>query len=316
MTRLSKQTHRISGGYQLAKQTKHLMPGPHRHSSRARKRQVRKGSVGEYQHMMISSGVQYEQIERRSGISVEDFRRYKAQCKPVVLTDVMSNWRALDWTWNGLSERYGTTEINVSLYNHGWYKASDSRQMSLKSFIEGALTADWQSFPFYVRDSWELFGNHPELTSDCPVPPHFFDWFSRLPGLSRPYPRLFIGPSGAITPLHVDIWETHSWLTQLVGRKRWVLISPHDRQFLASVQRLGKGLTKYAVDPENPDFPKTFPRVRPLEYTLGPGETIFVPSGWAHHVRSLESGISITGNFLGPGGWKAGLRAIRSRLVG
>lgn len=265
---------------------------------------------------MISSAVAYDQIERRSDISVQDFRSYKAHRKPVILPDVMKTWRAHGWTWSGLAERYGATEIHVSRYNDGWYKSSDARQMSVKSFVEGVLTSDWESFPYYVRDSWELFGKHPELLSDCPVPDHFFDWFSRLPGLSRPGPRLFMGPSGAVTPLHVDIWETHAWLTQIIGRKRWVLISPHDRQFLTSVQRPGKGLAKYAVDPESPDFLKSFPQVRPLEYILGPGETIFVPSGWAHHVRSLEPGISITWNFLGPGDWRAGLSAIRSRIAG
>jgi hypothetical protein len=264
---------------------------------------------------MISQSVTYDQIERRSGMSVKEFRQYKSRCKPVIMTDVMKDWRALDWSWNGLSSRYGATEITVSRYNDGWYKASDARQMPVKSFIEGVLTSDWKSFPYYVRDSWELFGKHPELVQDCPVPNHFFDWFSRMPGFSRPGPRLFIGPAGAITPMHVDIWETHAWLTQLIGRKRWVLISPEDRRHLAAAQRPGKGLTKYAVEPEDGDFMRKFPSVRPLETTLAPGETIFVPSGWAHHVRSLEAGISITWNFLGPGDWTAGLRAIQSRIA-
>ena len=265
---------------------------------------------------MTSPAVQYDQIERRSSLSVRDFRPYKSRCKPVILTDVMRNWRALDWSWNFLTERYGGSEISVSRYNSGWYKASDARRMSLETFIQGLLTADWQSFPYYVRDSWELFGKHPELLSDCPVPAHFFDWFSRIPGLGRPGPRLFIGPAGAITPLHVDIWETHAWLTQVVGRKRWVLVSPNDRRFLASAQLPGKGLARYTVDPENQDFLQHYPQIQPIEHTLEPGETIFVPSGWAHHVRSLDPGISITWNFLGPGDWTAGLRAVRSRIAG
>jgi hypothetical protein len=265
---------------------------------------------------MISEIVKYEQIERRPEMTVTEFRRYKAGCKPVILTSVMRDWRALDWNWESLSDRFGTTEITVSRYNDGWYKASDARQMTLKSFIQGVLTSDWKSFPYYVRDSWELFGKHPELLKDCPVPDHFFDWFSRMPGFSRPGPRLFMGPAGAVTPMHVDIWETHAWLTQIVGRKRWVLVSPEDRPHLAKVQRPGKGLVKYMVEPEAGEFIETFPAVRPLEAILSPGETIFVPSGWAHHVRSLDAGISITWNFLGPGDWSAGLRAIQSRIGG
>jgi hypothetical protein len=32
-----------------------------------------------------------------------------------------------------------------------------------------------------------------------------------------------------------------------------------------------------------------------------PGDTIFVPSGWAHWVISLDAAMSLTGNYMGPG---------------
>ena len=40
---------------------------------------------------------------------------------------------------------------------------------------------------------------------------------------------------------------------------------------------------------------------KPLETTIGPGDTIFAPGGWAHRVHSLDATISLSGNFMGPG---------------
>ena len=86
------------------------------------------------------------------------------------------------------------------------------------------------------------------------------------------YPTIFVGPKGAITPLHHDIWKTHSWLAQLVGRKHWILFSPDEKKFLY----------EYNVQPHNPDLEKfpLFRNTKPLECIIGPGDLIFVPSGW------------------------------------
>jgi hypothetical protein len=139
-----------------------------------------------------------------------------------------------------------------------------------------------------------LLLEYPELSKYYSFPKYFFDWFKVLPPFMRlPYPRIFIGPKGAVTPLHVDIWQTHAWLSQLAGRKRWILFPPGQAHLLY----------EYQVDPVNPDL-KRFPLyrdARPVECTIGPGETVFVPSGWAHWVVSLDPTISLTSNYMGPG---------------
>ena len=122
------------------------------------------------------------------------------------------------------------------------------------------------------------------------------------------YPRIFIGPRGAITPLHMDIWETHAWLAQLVGRKRWLLFPPDQRPLLYD----------YQVQPCQADLEKfpLFRKASPLECTIGPGDVIFVPSGWAHEVISLDATISITHNYLGPGCFRPGLtRCIKEKFI-
>ena len=78
----------------------------------------------------------------------------------------------------------------------------------------------------------------------------------------------FVGPKGAMTPLHVDVWFTHAWLSQLEGRKRWLIFPPGDSQYLYD----------YQVRCENPDLERfpLYARARPLECTIGPGDTVRV----------------------------------------
>ncbi len=181
--------------------------------------------------------------------------------------------------------------------------------MHAAEYIDGMTEKDWQSFPYYIRDNWALLLAHPELASDYSFPKYFHDWFALLPPFMRlRYPRIFVGPKGAVTPLYIDIWGTHAWLSQLVGRKRWILF-PRDQQHV---------LYDCNVNPERPDLER-FPlyrQARPVECTIGPGDTVFVPAGWAHWVVSLDPTISLGVNYMGPGAfWSPLSHAIRELLL-
>ena len=57
------------------------------------------------------------------------------------------------------------------------------------------------------------------------------------------------------------------------------------------------------VDCENPDYDShpMFADVTKIELILEPGEVLFLPVGWWHHVRSLVVSISLSlNNFLVP----------------
>jgi histone arginine demethylase JMJD6 len=253
----------------------------------------------------------YPEVDRRAGLSLKDFKSYyRAPKKPVVITDAIDGWGArTGWTFDFFRKRYGKTLVNVHEYHGERYRPNDIRWMELADYIEGVLSKDWVSFPYYIRDNWRLLVEHPELSADYSFPPYFFDWFKRLPPFMQlPYPRIFIGPKGAVTPLHMDIWRTHAWLSQLVGRKRWILFPPEQSDLLYD----------YQVDPERPDL-KRFPlyrHARPVECTIGPGDTIFVPTGWAHWVVSMDPTISLTSNYMGPGCfWPALSNSVRELVL-
>lgn len=238
----------------------------------------------------------YPEVDRVSNLSIREFNReYRNPGKPVVILDATENWKARStWTLDFFKSKYGTDDVLVHHYKGMKYKPGDAQRMSLAQYIEGVAAQDWQTFPYYIRDNWALLFAHPELSGDYVFPKYFFDWFALMPPFMRlPYPRIFIGPKGAVTPLHVDIWGTHAWLSQLVGRKRWILFPPEQRELLYD----------YQVEPDQPDFER-YPRFRnaaPVECTIGPGETVFVPSNWSHWVISLDASISLSSNYMGPG---------------
>jgi ribosomal protein L16 Arg81 hydroxylase len=253
---------------------------------------------------------QFPTVDRRAELSLREFRKeYLYPGRPVVITDAIESWPARSrWSLDYFKTRYADTRVTICRLAGERYQPSDTERITLSAFIDRIKTNTFDAYPYYVRDDWQIFLTHKELLSDYQVPKHFFDWFVFLPGFMKLiYPRIFIGPKGAITPLHMDIWETHAWLAQLVGRKRWILFSPDQRELLYDC----------SVQPQNPDFERfpLFRKAKPVECTIGPGDLIFVPGGWAHEVVSLDATISITHNYMGPGCFASSLSGSLKQMV-
>lgn len=254
-------------------------------------------AIANLSDVALGDKARFPEIDRRDRLSAREFRHeYLYANRPVVITDAINGWPARDgWTMDFFRSRYGHLTQTIWRYDaQDEFVPGNVTEMPLAEFIDKVETLDWQDYPYYMRDDWRLLHYHPELKADYAKMPYFFDWFELLPSFMRmPYPRLFIGPKGAMTPLHVDVWRTHAWLSQLVGRKRWIFFPPEQEPLLYG----------YSVRVERPDLER-HPRYReakPLETTIGPGDTIFAPSGWAHWVHSLDATISLSGNFMGPG---------------
>jgi ribosomal protein L16 Arg81 hydroxylase len=87
-------------------------------------------------------------------------------------------------------------------------------------------------------------------------------------------------------------------LIQLVGRKRVTLLSKEaEPTCLYAGQSHDQQPNTSAVDVESPDL-KRFPRFEAVRErlqstVLEPGDVLFVPSKWWHHVRSLDWSITV-----------------------
>lgn len=79
--------------------------------------------------------------------------------------------------------------------------------------------------------------------------------------------------------------------TQVVGRKRWRLISP------LATPRLYNYVGVFSpIDIERPDLARypLFQDVKVLEVVVEPGETMFLPLGWWHQVTGLDLSLSLS----------------------
>jgi len=68
-----------------------------------------------YIPMNLFSSLPYQNIERRSNLSLEEFiREYDAPCRPVIITDITKNWPAsTEWTIEKFMKKYGYTRFKT-----------------------------------------------------------------------------------------------------------------------------------------------------------------------------------------------------------
>jgi hypothetical protein len=213
-----------------------------------------------------------------------------------LVKDGTEGWAALTkWTFDFFKEVHGHVEVSVT--HEGGKRSMSSLRDYLDSFDVYRLSAEEAlcSLPGqtpYLR-GWTFEEVAPSLSNDFCVPSLFKDFFEKFPKRKRPpFHWLFLGPRGSCTPLHIDPSLTHAWLAQIHGRKRFILFPPE--------QVLDVWNNGVFVDIFNPDmesFPK-FSLASAYEVVLEPGDMLFIPSGWAHHVSCIDDSISLTFNFL------------------
>jgi hypothetical protein len=259
-------------------------------------------------------------IERTHGWSPESFAQnfLTGHGKPVIVTDAVASWPALSrWSFEVFKTRYGSDNVTPRTWlGPGGMKFV--KLMSFADFIDYLDTparpapglwlesktlhptqgpAETSTYPLYL--AWTAFTLHPELLEEVHLSPEFVE--DLLPCLPEALQRildqatryfaagLMIGARHAQIGLHYDFLDSHAYLAQIVGRKRCVLFSPADSAALYD----GK------VDVDAPDddrFP-LFRNATRYECILEPGELLFIPSRWWHHVVCLEKSITVNYNF-------------------
>jgi hypothetical protein len=113
---------------------------------------------------------------------------------------------------------------------------------------------------------------------------------NRLPLLDAE-PRIWIG-NAIVTPAHYDYSQNVACV--VAGRRRFTLFPPEqiDNLHIGPIDFAPAGPCISLVDFANPDHTR-FPRFRrALEHAfvveLGPGDAIYIPIQWWHHVVSLD----------------------------
>jgi hypothetical protein len=259
------------------------------------------------------------QIRRVSNVAPELF--YEAYLtgigKPVIITDALNSWAAAGlWTFDLFRSRYGS-DIVFPKAREG-SNVHCAKLMKLAEFLNyldapGDLAsgywidpstlhpcpapAELPRFPLYL--AWNIFSRHPELLDEIELSPKFVeDWLPLLPsGLRKTLDSatryfsagVMIGSKNAQIGLHYDVLDTHACLAQIVGKKKCMLFSPDDSAALYD--------GNVEVDAPKLDGFQLFRQATSYECILEPGEVLFIPWRWWHHVVSLEKSITVNYNF-------------------
>jgi hypothetical protein len=256
----------------------------------------------------------FKTIERRSNLPRDEFiAEYYAANRPVVLHDLMNDWQARTlWNPEYLRNTCGkeTVEVMAGRDSDRHYEINSElhkRTMLFGEYIDHILEGG-KSNDYYLvannnllsRDSmkhlYDDIGIFPEYLDSDNVDRGVFFWF---------------GPAGTVTPLHHDAMNI--FMAQVFGRKRITLIPS------CQIHRVYNEIGVYSeVDCEKPDyneFPE-FYNVPMQRFVLRPGEVLFIPVGWWHHVRSLDVSITVSfTNFLFPNHYEWNEPLIQKRGV-
>jgi ribosomal protein L16 Arg81 hydroxylase len=238
-------------------------------------------------------------VERRPNISRGEFlEQYYSANRPVIIQGLMTSWRAMTlWTSQYLKSRVGDEQVEITAGrnadpNYELNSQKHRRKIRFADYVDmvyaGGATNDYYlvaNNAFFQRPGTrpllEDFTVFTELLEPASAGSQSFFWF---------------GPAGTVTPLHHD--GCNVLLAQVVGRKNFKLIPASQWQYVYNDSGV---FTE--VDCEKPDFER-YPQFRNttiLDVTLEPGEVLFMPVGWWHHVRALDVSITISfTNFIFP----------------
>lgn len=284
-----------AAGFDPAQASGFIAALPHnpmyRAAERQRDRYERYARVMQNVQAVRESGSDYTQVERRAGLSRDEFiERYVRGCRPVVITDLARDWPAMKrWSFAEFKRRYGSMTVQVQAgrdkdTDYEINKVSLRHDTNFAAFLDRVATSDVTNDE-YLTASNELL-RRPDfagLLEDVgPLPDYCDDTL-------RNSASLWVGPAGTRTPLHHDtLMLLH---TQIVGRKRWRFVSP------LSGPRVYNDFDVYSpVDFEALDLER-FPEaanVKVLDVVVEPGETVFLPLAWWHQVTSLDKCISLS----------------------
>lgn len=247
------------------------------------------------------------EVPRRAAPPARELERdWVRSARPVVLTDMASEWPALArWSFASLAEDHRDARVIVARTRGGAVITDPSRGVlgdptTLGGFLASiGAGGSVDSVGYLMVRLDEL---PPALQREAPLPVYCerAGWRSS---------KLWISAPGTTSALHFDLADNLH--TVIAGRKRFLLYSPADSACVYP-RGLWSSIPNGArVDPEAPDHAR-FPRLaraRPLIAELGPGDTLYIPRGFWHHVRSIEASISVNA------WWASGARAALVRAA-
>lgn len=213
---------------------------------------------------------------------------YRAH-RPAVIRGLVDDWPALKtWSLDHFANRLGDRPVRVQWDREADpdYEGNADAHGAFRPFSEIAakLAAPDPSNDCYVT------ANNADANRSAFAP--FFAEAGEIPGILRPGATrngfIWIGPRGSITPWHHDL--TNNLLLQIAGRKRVRMVASHDTPLMRNHRHC---FSRWGTDELLPG-PAGEGRPAVLECEIGPGDALFLPIGWWHHVEGLDQHIGMS----------------------
>ncbi|MBB5684039.1 cupin-like domain-containing protein [Sphingobium boeckii] len=228
------------------------------------------------------------EVPRRHKLAAADFFRdfYHAH-RPVLLSGLIDHWPAREkWSLDHLHAQHGFALIRAQWERERDpdYEVNSTAHGETRPFAEFLARLRTPNNDVYMTANnhdhnrqalaalWEDVGGIPGYLSDEPGRDGF----------------LWIGPKGTITPWHHDL--TNNLLLQISGTKRVLLAASHDIALMRNSRHCFSDWGGEALPPG----PATGQRPAILSVDIAPGDILFIPVGWWHHVEALDVTIGMS----------------------
>ncbi|XP_033124558.1 hypoxia-inducible factor 1-alpha inhibitor-like [Anneissia japonica] len=249
----------------------------------------------------------------RLDVSDPEVERLILAEKPVVIKNSKLVNSALKWNLEYLEENIGAQKFSVySSPDHKFMyfdakKAGETNfqphtkqhQILFTDFVETLKNADVEKRRYYLQQTLTE-GVGRKIVEDFIK----FNWTWVTDQQKRsgwgPLTSnlLLIGMDGNVTPAHYD--EQQNFFAQIQGYKKCILFPPNQFAYLYPFPVSHPCDRQSQVDFDSPDFAKfpKFSQVKGYEAVVGPGEVLYIPMYWWHHIESaMGIGPTISVNF-------------------
>lgn len=216
------------------------------------------------------------------------FPEFYAANRPVLVTGLADHWPAMRWHFAGLAAALGHVDVDVQWQRetNPAYEIEADRHTARQNFgaIIDRITGGGPSNDFYVT----AFNSGHNKQVLAPL------WrdIAGIPGWLAPHEErdgfFWMGPQGTITPFHHDL--TNNLMVQVIGRKRVKLVSAAETPRMRNIRHC---FSAWRGD-DLPAGPGDIDRPPVLEVILEPGDALFLPIGWWHHVEGLTPTVGMS----------------------
>jgi hypothetical protein len=229
------------------------------------------------------------QVERVDNISYEEFmERFYKPGIPCVFKSASKVWKANGlFSPNYFRENFGGKTI-----------VKEGRTYTMKEvmdLVENSTEEKPAPYPF-IFDIPTVLPEVIPLLSPLNLgyaKPNWLEskWFQR--GYWGSATEVFVGgPGGRFPYVHLDYYHLNAWINQLYGEKRFTVFPKGQEKFLYTRPDDPWRSDINIFEPDYEKFP-LYKNATPIHFTVGAGETLFIPFGTWHTAYSLGPTISV-----------------------